>query len=150
MTVHLIVIANAVQARLYTRAREHEPLVALPSLTHPEGHLKASALGDDRAGHGGADVGRHGTTFGKRLDPHRKEHLHFAGEVARRIDALIAQGACGALTLLAASPFLGELMAALGTHALERLTRAVDIDLTHFGLPEIEQRLAAMHATAHP
>lgn len=61
--------------------------------------------------------------------------------VARILQDGARQGSYGALAIHASSPFLGELKQALGEAARRLLTGTQDVDLTSFGVQEIEQRL---------
>jgi protein required for attachment to host cells len=142
-----IVVADASQARLLRRERDDEPLVAVSTWRHGASRDKPSETGDDRPGHGATDWRPGGTRFEPRLDPRRKEHLRFAAEIAARLEHAAAQGEFGRLTVYAPAEFLGELRAALGRHAQERLRVAVDVDLVAYGLDELERRIGrALHA----
>lgn len=142
MKPDLFLIANAGVARLFTRGSANDRLVPLSSLDHPEGHIKASDLGDDRLGHGSTDNRPGGVSFTPRTDPRRKEDLRFAHLLAQRIDQALASGECAHVRLYASNPFLGELKQALSPHARQALREAVDLDLTSFGVDEIERRIA--------
>lgn len=108
-----ILVANAAQARLFQQEA-------------------GSPMTDNRAG---------AAAYQARIEPHRKEHLRFASELAEFLEQG-AQGArCRRIHVFAASPFLGELTAQLrdATHRL--LAGSHDLDLSAVGLSEIEQRV---------
>jgi protein required for attachment to host cells len=141
MKPHWILVANATEARLLQR-EPGTPLVVLQAFHHPEGRSSSAELGDDKAGR---DLSGHGfgsAAYQPRLDAHRKEHLHFARELAGYLEQAATQQRYETLALCASSPFLGELKQALGDGAQRRLAETHDVDLTHFGVGEIEQRLA--------
>lgn len=148
MLPDLILIANAAEARVFTRASPTDPLVPLTAMAHPEGRLKASALGDAKPGHGSADSRPGGVAFSPRTDARRHEDLLFAQHVAAQVEQALAHGRYGQLHVLAGSPFLGELKAALGHAGQRALGAAVDLDLTHFGPSELEDRVNRALATA--
>lgn len=141
MKPELILIANAGVARFFQRESDKDPLAALPTVDHPEGHIKASDLGDDRLGHGSNDSRPGGVSFTPRIEPHRKESQRFAHLLAERVDEAIAAG-CGHLLVFASTPFLGELKEALSPAAKKVLRAAVDMDLTSYGVDEIERRIS--------
>lgn len=141
MKPELILIANSTEARLFTRHSENDPLLPLATLEQPEGRLKSTELGDDRLGHGSNDSRPGGVSFTPRVAPKRKKHLQFARLLAQRIDEAMAGGACGRVTLFASCPFLGELKGELSPAAKKALHAAIDLDLTSFGLSELEQRI---------
>ena len=137
-----ILIANASVARLFSRDLDSDPLVPLHSFEHAESRLKASELADDRLVHDSNDWRPGGVSFEPRLDPRRKQHLEFACELAQRLDEGLAGGDCGRITLYASSPFLGELKGQLSPAAKKALHAAVVVDLTSYGLRELEERIA--------
>lgn len=142
MNQQLIVVANAAHARLFTRETDRDPLVPLPELAHPASRQASGALAADHAGHQRSDDRPGGVSFAAHTDPHRKEHLAFAQELADRIEQAVAHDGARQLVVLASSPFLGELKARLGHASRAALRAAIDRDLTHVGLTELEQRVA--------
>jgi hypothetical protein len=84
MKPDLVLIASASQARLFARHSADADLQLLASFTHPEGRLKAGALGDDRPGHGSSDDRPGGVSFTPREDLHKKERVHPARELSDR------------------------------------------------------------------
>ena len=135
-----IQVANASIARLLARDSADEPLRALATWQHPESRLKGSELQSDRPGHERSDRAG-GTELTPRSDPHRKEHQAFAHEIAKKLGEALDAGEYGSLAIIASSPFLGELRHALGKAVTKATTHVADLDLTSFGLSEIETRL---------
>lgn len=150
MQQELIVIASASEARVFKRLCRQEPLVPCSHLEHPQSRRKSSELDTHAAGHGSSDRHSGGVSFEPRHSPHEKEAHRFAREVARHIDQeLAASGRCS-LMLFCAAPFLGDLRAALSPSAQDQLEKACDVDLTSFGLSELEQRIEHhLHPHAH-
>ncbi|HJV59767.1 MAG TPA: host attachment protein [Albitalea sp.] len=136
-----IVVANASHARLFSRESSTDPLQPVATLEHPQSRLKGSELGGDRPGHEATDNSPGGNRFEPRTDARRKEHQHFAQEIAERLQAGLAAKAFDSLLLFASSPFLGELKAQLGEALDKRVQLAVDSDLSALGTSELEQRL---------
>lgn len=139
------VVANTSLARLFSRDGHGGPLRPLSSLTHAESRQKVHDLVHDHAGHEDADQRRGGTSYAPRTEVLRKEQERFAREVAHRIDQALQHGECGGVTVLASSPFLGELKHHLTPATHKALRGAHDLDLTQLALNELEQRLTALH-----
>lgn len=143
----LILIANSIEARLYARASEHDPLVLLATLEcSAQARLKPSEQGPDRPGHGSNDSRPGGVSFAPRIDPRHKRHLQFAELLSSRIDEELSSGRYGRLAVFAASPFIGELKGRLSRAAVKALCAAVAVDLTHLPIGEVQQRVQqALH-----
>ena len=136
-----ILTANASLARLFSRDSPTDHLVPLATMEHPESRLKGSQLADERPGHEATDHSSGGNRYEPRSDVRRKEHLRFAREIARRLDAALDADEFSTLCIFASSPFLGELKAQLSDAVDKRVQLALDSDLTSFGVAEIEQRV---------
>ncbi len=141
MKPHWILVANASHARIFSRESPTAPLIPLANMEHPESRLKGSELADDRPGHEATDHSSGGNRYEPRSDVRRKEHQRFAHELAERLDAGLAAQQFNTLWLCASNPFMGELKAQLSDAVHKRVHLALEIDLTSFGLAEIEQRL---------
>lgn len=148
MNITWILVASAAQARLFEQEPDHAP-VLLDTFHHPASRLRASDLADDRAGRELSDQGFGGATLRPRLDPRRKEHQRFARELAQRLEQGVRQGRCDAVTVFAASPFLGELKQVLGEATLRQLTGAHAVDLSMVGTAEIARRIRDVLEQAH-
>ena len=146
MKPNWILIANATHARLLSQERAC-PMVVLRSFEHPQGRSKISDLADDRAGHESTDRSYGGTTYQPHVDAKQKEHARFARELADYLEHEARRGSFHALAIFASNPFMGDLKAALGAAATRLLSGTHDVDLTSFGLAEVEQRI--QHELAH-
>lgn len=135
-----ILIANAAHARLLEQD-ERGRLAVLHAFEHPASRLRSSELGDDKAGRELSGRGFGGAAFEPRLDPQRKEHLHFARDLAAHLEHAADEGRYEALQVFASSPFLGELQQELGEGTRRLLASVHDVDLTHVGLAELPARL---------
>lgn len=147
MKPNWILVANATEARLLQQ-EAGAPLVVLQAFHHPASRVRSSTLGDDKAGREGSDQGFGGAAFSPRTDAQTKEHLHFARELAQRLEQGATDGSYAALTIHASSPFLGELNHALGDHTRKLVAATHDVDLTSFGVGEIERRIGQERAAA--
>lgn len=138
----LILIANSIEARLYTRASGRDLLVLLDSLEQDsEARRKPSEQGADHPGHGSTDNRPGGVNFAPRIDPRHKLHLQFAERLSKRIDQELSGGRCGRIAVFACNPFLGELKSRLSHGATKALGTALDVDLTHLPIGELQQRV---------
>ena len=144
-------IANATRARLLQQ-EQGGPMVILESFVHPAGRGKASDLADDRAGQAHNDRFG-GAAYEPRVDAKHKQHTEFARELGHLLEQEAQLDHFRSLTIFASSPFLGEIKAELGKATQRRLVAAQELDLTSFGLSELEERIShelALHgATLH-
>mgnify|MGYP001627163270 CR=1 FL=1 len=135
-----ILVANAAEARLL----QHEagtPFTVLHSFHHPASRQRSRELGDAEGGRETSDRSHAAVAFQPRLDPHRKEHLRFARELAGFVEQGAREGQFQRLHVYAASPFLGELKGELGAATQRLLAGSHDLDLSALGLGEIERRV---------
>ena len=135
-----ILIANATHARLLRR-ESGGLMVVLETFEHPEGRSKVSELADDKMGRENSDSSFGGSAYQPRVDAKQKEHARFAGQLAGHLEQQAQQGSFRSLVIFASSPFLGELKTELGATTTRLLSATHDLDLTSFGLAELEQRV---------
>jgi protein required for attachment to host cells len=134
-----VLVANASRARCFVRDVDNGAMRELQGFVHPASRLKGRDLGDDRAGL--AHKGTASTQFAPPTDPHDKEHAQFARELVQHLEQAALEHRYGRLTLIASSPFLGELKAQLGAAAQRILSAAVALDLTGYSGAELEHRV---------
>lgn len=136
-----ILVANGSLARFFSRSGQGDPLVPLETIDFPGGRLKGREVERDRQGHESSD----NSSAAAHFEPHtgtRKKLLHqFARELAERLDEGLADGEYDALWLTAASPFLGELKAALSPAVCARLQWVHEADFTGQDVRMLENRL---------
>lgn len=130
-----IVVANAAMARCFEYSSVTEPLVPGECLVHPEGRLHGRDLDAERPGH--SHAGR--TGLAHRTEVKERERTEFARQIADFLqeDANRYSG----IVLFASNPFLGELLSHLDEGVRQRVTASHAIDLTSFGLSELEARV---------
>jgi protein required for attachment to host cells len=141
MKADWILIANAAHARLIAQ-EPGSPMVVLESFEHPQSRGRVGELARDQAGREKSDGVHTATAYVPRLDAKTKEHLRFARQLAGRLESAAQEQRFHKLTVFASSPFLGELKEEFGTVTSQRLAGTHDVDLTAFGLADIEQRVA--------
>lgn len=125
------VVASATRARVYSRAGG-APMRLVCSMEHLPSRAKSAQLGKDKLASRG---------YEPRLDAHRKEHLRFAQEIAQFLEHEAQSGVFAAVSLVAASPFLGELKGALGKATTRLLGAVRDLDLSAVGAAEVDRRV---------
>lgn len=135
-----ILVANAAQARLFQQ-EPGSPMTVLQAFHHPESRVRSSVLGNDERGRQLTDSRAGAAAYQARVEPHRKEHLRFAAELADFLEQGARAGRCGQVRVFAASPFLGELKAQFGDATQRLLAGSHDLDLSAVGLAEIEWRV---------
>ena len=148
MKPHWILVANATEARLLQQ-EPGAPLVVLQAFHHPESRLHTAELGDDRAGREVSGHGFGGAAYQPRLDAQRKQHLHFARDLADHLEQAAREQRYASLAVYASSPFLGELKQLFGDGTRRLLAGTHDVDLTSFGVAEIERRVQEERSRAH-
>jgi protein required for attachment to host cells len=141
-----VLVANAARARCFARDDENNAMRELASFVHPASRMKGQALDDDRGGL--VHKGVASTQFQPHTDPHEKEHVQFARELARYLDEAALAHRYPALTLFASAPFLGEVRAQLSAATQKLLRTSVALDLTAYDGAELEQRVAQALQTA--
>ena len=139
-------VANASEARLLQQ-EPGAPMVVLKAFHHPASRLHSSELGDAERGREASDRRQGASAYAAHIEPQRKEHLHFARELAAALEQGAGEGRCHRIHLFASSPFLGELKAELRDAALKHLGSTHDLDLSSLGLAQIEARVSALHAS---
>lgn len=135
-----ILVANAAEARLFQQ-EGGGPLAIREVFLHPASRQRSSELGPDKAGRELSGRGFGGAAFEPRLDAHEKERLHFARELAQHLEQGAQHGLYDALTVFAASPFLGELKREFGSATQRLLAGTHDLDLSRVGPEEIDGRI---------
>jgi len=137
-----VLLANASRARLFERDPENGAMRELAGVVDPAGRAKGSDLADDRPGHVAKGTGR--TQFEPRTPPKEHEHREFARDLAHQLEAEAQAGRMAPWVLIASSPFLGLLRAALGSAAAARLEHHADRDLTAYQGRDLEHRVAEL------
>ena len=136
-----VLLANASQARCYTRENVNSPWTEVAGFADAWGRAKGSDLSEDRSGYEGTSLSRAGTSYSPRLSAKKKEHESFARQLAEFLNQAVVDRRCQELVIFASNPFLGELKSFLGEHAKQALGRTLAIDLTSFTGPELARRI---------
>lgn len=137
----LFVIANSGEARLFSRLGGQWPLQPLETIKPVAEPLRGDHDRGSQTGHMVRDGRPGGTSLSPRMDPMRKRHMAFARQISQSIDQAIKNGSCDELIIVASCPFLAALQSSLSVHARKCMISALDVDLTSFGLTELERRL---------
>jgi len=141
MKITWVLIANASQARCYTREHANSPWTEVAEFKDAWGRAKGSDLSEDRSGYEGTSQSRGGTAYTPRLDAKKKEHEGFARQLANYLNEAVGAHRCEELVIFASNPFLGEVKSFLDEHARRALGRTMPIDLTSFAGPELSRRI---------
>jgi protein required for attachment to host cells len=136
MKHHWILVANACQARLFTRASPAEPLVHLLTMHHAPDWLDSEETDPGR-------LGREDLRVAPQDRSRREEHEHdqFAREIVRHLHAQAVIGNFSTLSIFAPNPFFGALKRHLSPAVRNTVGLAVDADLNDLSLFEIALRL---------
>lgn len=124
-----ILVANACQARIYSRNGIRQELALVKEMMHPESRMKNSELVSDRAG---AMPGTGNGQGSKQppSDPKQNEALHFAQELAQTLN----QGRCSQqferIILVAPPAFMGLLGEKIDVQTAKLVTEKLGKDYT--------------------
>lgn len=142
-----VLVANAARARIFVRDPDNGALRELDDFVHPPSRQKGHELARDRGGH--VMKSDASTQLMPHTDPHDREHLRFARELAESLDAAALGHRMPGLVLMASNPFLGVLRGQLGAATTAKLRGSVALDLVRYEGPELERRVGealAAHA----
>ena len=143
-----ILVANGSLARIFSRTSAGDPLRALEAIDFPEGRLKAAELQRDRQGHESSDNSSAAAHFEPRTSAHQKVRHQFARELAERLEEGLVDSEYETLWLIASSPFLGDVKAALSKPVSHRLQWVHEADFTSLDVGTLEHRLRELHKPA--
>jgi protein required for attachment to host cells len=134
-----IVVADESEARFYDTGGPRARLQLAGRVENPLGRLRDRDLKSDRPGRvfdRAPTAGRrrgsvtHHATGGERR-PHKQETQRFAREIVRTLEEARRQGQYDRLILMAGTPFLGMLRAALRKSVRATVVAEVSKDLVH-------------------
>ncbi|MBS1155019.1 MAG: hypothetical protein H6R07_943 [Proteobacteria bacterium] len=124
-----ILVANACQARIYSRNGIRQELALVKEMMHPESRMKNSELVSDRAGYMPGVGNGHGSKQPP-SDPKQNEALHFAQELAQTLN----QGRCSQqferIILVAPPAFMGLLGEKIDVQTAKLVTEKLGKDYT--------------------
>jgi protein required for attachment to host cells len=140
-----IVVTNASVARIFRRDSVLAPLVPVETMRHEQSRMHGRELATDRPGREASDNSHGLNQFEPRGDVRRKEHLHFAREIADRLDKGLAAHEFDSLAVFASNPYLGELKAQLSDAVTQKIKLALNNDFTSLALAELKERLVGIH-----
>ena len=137
----LVVVADAVLARLYARDRRTAPLRELKTLEHPQGRAKERDLTSDVSGdtfdsHG---FGRHSVEADYSAKRHELEQ--FAKDISAAVEDLRTAGAFDDLMLVAPPRMLGVIRDQLSSNARQTVTTELAKRLTDASPEDVARAL---------
>jgi len=136
VSIHAILVANASLARLFLRSSSLQPWVEIQDWWHAEGRMHARDLARSSLGH--SLEGR--TSLAPHTEIRHHERAVFARELAQGLDQSMTLDQWQRLEIFASNPFLGELLAQLGSQVQKRVCAAHPLDWTALSPQEIEFR----------
>ncbi|WP_084690744.1 host attachment protein [Comamonas granuli] len=146
MKTDWVLVANGSMARVLSRTAPDAALVPVMTVPFPDGRLKAHDQDKDRPGHGASDTSSASIRFEPRTTRRRKLLQQFAREMSHRLDQGRNDRHFESLTIVASSPFLGELRSALSPQVNKCVAGVYDVDLTELSADKIESRLRDLAA----
>lgn len=130
-----ILVANACQAKLYSRSNIKNGLSLVKTLSHPESRMKNSELVSDGSGSMQSAAG-HGARQ-PQTAPKQNEAIHFAQELAQELNQGRNDQQFGQIVLMAPPAFLGLINDKLDAHTAKLVSTKLDKDYTQVGEKEI-------------
>lgn len=136
-----ILVADSSRARLFAASQRGKSWELVESLEHPASRARAAEIDPTERGTQKQSFGFATPTMEPKNSPRRVEQLHFAEELAHKLDAGLKQGKYGALALVASPKFLGELKGILAVQVAKCVIAAIDKDYTRLDERELRGRL---------
>ena len=134
-----ILVANASQAKLYSRTNIKNGLSLVKTLTHPESRMKNAELVSDGSG-AMQSAGGHGARQ-PQTEPKQNEAIHFAQQLALELNQGRNEQQFRQLVVMAPPAFLGLINDKLDDQTAKLVTSRLDKDYTHFSDKEILSQL---------
>lgn len=134
-----ILVANASQAKLYSRSSIKNGLSLVKTLTHPESRMKNAELVSDGSG-AMQSAGGHGARQ-PQTEPKQNEAIHFAQQLALELNQGRNEQQFRQLVVMAPPAFLGLINDKLDDQTAKLVTSRLDKDYTHFSDKEILSQL---------
>lgn len=126
-----VLVADGARARIFSQTGAKAALEPVLTEEDAQSRQPTRDLGTDKPGRAQARIGdgsRH--SMAPRADWHEFEKQNFARELAKILDQAAQKEAFDHLVLVAPPKTLGELRAALGKSAEEKITAEINKDLT--------------------
>lgn len=134
-----VLVANAVEAKLYATEKLGAEISHVREFAHPESREKGSALVSDKPGK--VQGGRGGRGMGDASAPKGYEAEKFARELARALDEGRTANAYQHLVLVATSHFHGLLNSQLDKKTRAMVVTDINKDFTSFNERDLLARL---------
>ena len=136
-----ILVADSSRARLFAASQRGKPWNLVDKFEHPETRERTVKINPKERGKQKQSFGFGSPAMESKTEPRQVEKLHFAEELANRLDVGLRQNEYGALVLVASPQFLGDLKSKLDRQVMKCITGAVDKDYTHLNERELAGRL---------
>jgi protein required for attachment to host cells len=138
---HLIVVADAAEARIFEQPRYQEAPTLIHEMTNPEGRRRTSEIVSDRMGYKGNHPQNWRQSVPQQSDPAEVEEERFARQLADYIDAQLDGGAFSTISLFTPAPLLGKLRKQLSRRAEQNVIQEEATDLKNVPTTQLVERL---------
>ena len=136
-------IANASEARIYSRNLDNDQLECLETLTHPESRMKGSELSSDRPGHYQSSGNGRGA-FVEKTDPKEYEAERFAIEIGKFLNNERTQNKYVDLCISATPHFHGLINKHLDKQVSALVSKHADKDLMQIDESKLAETFASL------
>ena len=134
-----VLVAKAVEAKLYSTKKIGAEISCMQEFTHPESRQKGSAFASDKPGKNQNGRGGHG--MGDTTAPKDFETEQFARELALALDDGRVKNAYQQLVLVASPHFHGLLNSQLDKNTRALVTTNINKDFTIYNERDLRDRL---------
>lgn len=139
----LIVISESSRARIFLQEERGVALKEIEDLEHAGSRAHSRDLGSDQPGRSFDSSGTARHAMGKEEEPKHQEALHFARQIADRLEQARTSGECAAIVLAAPPEFLGNLRQQISGQTVKLVVKEISKNLVHKTSDEILEYISA-------
>lgn len=141
---HVIVVADAADAKFFEQARHIEAPRLVHEIANPTGRRRTSELMSDRMGYRGNHPSNWQQAAPPQTDPMEVEEERFAREIAQHMERLVDEGRCSTFSLFTTPDLLGRLRKQLSKRVEDRVIQEEAAGLTNVPTSQLVERLREM------
>jgi protein required for attachment to host cells len=136
-----VVICDASRCRIFEVGPRRDQWRMLQSIEHPQGRAKGQELLTDKPGRNQQSRSAMRPALEPTTQPHEVEVERFALQIAKLLEARLAENAYERLVLVAPPHFLGTLRSTLSANLAKHLALSLDKDYTSLEPAELAERV---------
>ncbi len=137
----LVLVAESSRARIFLMEKKGLPLREIEDLNHSESREHAANMGSDRPGRAFDSAGQGRHAMGKESEAKHQEAIHFARQIADRLERARNSGECESIFIAAPPEFLGQIRAELSAPTAKIVGKEISKNLVRHSEVEIREHL---------